>query len=108
MYYKFGEIDNISYIKNQLTNITNNTEDLVTGRITFKNGTLADFTLSYLSEEYQRYYDILEDGVLKRTHLNLDNKMYINEIKHFINCVKYNKVCTNNFFEASNLLKYLI
>ena len=108
LYYKFGPIKDISYIKTKLTNITNDTEDLTTGRIKFNNGTIADFTLNYLSEKYQRYYDILDGEMLKRTHLNLDNEMYIKEINYFIDCVKSNKKCQNDFFEASNLLKHLI
>jgi predicted dehydrogenase len=108
LYYKFGDIKNISYIKNKLTSITNDTEDLVIGRITFDSGTIADFTLNYLSEEYQRYYDILEDGVLKKVNLKLDNQMYVDEIKYFINCVRNNKKCMNDFKEAYSLLKHII
>ena len=108
LYYKFGPIKDISYTKDKLTNITNDTEDLVVGRINFKNGTIADFTLNYLSEEYQRYYDILKDGVLKRVNLNLDNQMYINEIKYFIECIKLNTQGMNSFKEAHTLLKKLI
>ena len=81
---------------------------VVVGRIEFKNGTIADFTLNYLLEEYQRYYDILEDEVLKRKHITIDNQMYIDEIVYFIDCVKHNKKCMNNFQEAHNLLKKLI
>jgi len=108
LYYKFGSIKNISYNKAQLTNITNDTEDLVTGRIEFNSGTIADFTLNYLSEEYQRYYDILEGEVLKRIYLNLDNKMYVKEVNYFIEHVKSNKPCMNNFHEASLLLNNLV
>ena len=108
LYYKFGEIKNISCIKNKLTDITNDTEDLVVGRIEFKNKTIADFTLNYLSDEYQRYYDILENGVLKRTKLKINNKMYIDEIQYFINCITSNTQGMNSFKEAHNLLKNLI
>ena len=108
LYYKFGPIKDISYTKDRLTNITNDTEDLVVGRINFKNGTIADFTLNYLSEEYQRYYDILKDGVLKRVNLNLDNQMYINEIEYFIECIKLNTQGMNSFKEAHTLLKKLV
>ena len=108
LYYKFGEIENVSYIKNKLTDITNDTEDLVIGRIKFKNGTLADFALNYLSEEYQRYYDILEDGVLKRRKLTIDNQMYIDEIVYFVNCIKSKTQGMNSFKEAHGLLKELI
>jgi len=107
LYFKFGNIKNVSYIKNKLTNITNDVEDIVTGRIEFENGTIADFTLNYLSEEYQRYYDVLENGVFKRTNLELDNQMYIEEIKYFINHVKNSTPCMNNFEEANKLLKKL-
>ena len=108
LYYKFGPIENISYTKNKLTDITNDTEDLVIGRIKFKNGTIADFTLNYLSEEYQRYYDILEDEVLKRKHLTIDNQMYMDEIKYFIKCVKSKTQGMNSFKEAHKLLKRLV
>lgn len=108
LYYKFGSIKNINYIKNKLTNITNDTEDLVTGRIEFKNNTIADFTLNYLSEEYQRYYDVLEDNCLKRIHFTVDNQMYIDEIKYFINQINNKQQCMNSFEEAHLLLKHLI
>ena len=108
LYFKFGDIKNISYIKNILTNITNDTEDLVIGRIEFQNGTIADFTLNYLSENYQRYFDVLEDNMLYRVHFEIKNDMYIDEIKYFINCIKNNTYCMNSFEEAYNLLKHLI
>jgi len=108
LYYKFGNIKSVSYIKNKLTNITHDTEDLVIGRIVFERGTIADFALNYLSQEYQRYYDILEDEVLKRVNLKLDNQMYVEEIKYFVKCVRNNKKCMNDFEEAHNLLKHLI
>jgi predicted dehydrogenase len=108
LYYKFGSIKNITYLKNKISNITNDVEDLTTGRIEFESGTIADFTLNYLSEEYQRYYDILEEDTLKRIYFNLDNQMYIDEIEYFINQVKNNQQCMNNFEEANYLLRHLL
>jgi predicted dehydrogenase len=108
LYYKFGNIKNISYIKSKLTNITNDTEDLVVGKIEFESGTIADFTLNYLSTEYQRYYDVLVNDTLNRVYFNLDNKMYLDEIQYFINQVKNKQQCMNNFEEANNLLKLLV
>lgn len=108
LYYKFGPIKDISYIKDKLTNITNNTEDLTIGRIEFESGTIADFTLNYLSEEYQRYFDILKDDTLHRVHFKIGNDMYLKEIKYFIDCVKNKKQCMNNFKEAHLLLKHII
>lgn len=108
LYYKFGLIKNISYIKNKLTNITNDTEDLVAGRIEFENGTTADFILNYLSEEYQRYFDVLDNDCLKRVHFKLDNQMYVDEIKYFINQINNKQQCMNNFEEAHLLLKHLV
>lgn len=105
LYYKFGEIKKITYIKDKLTDITIDTEDFVAGRIEFKNGTIADFSLNYLSEKYQRYYDILEDDVLKRINLKLDNQMYVDEMQYFVNNVKNNTPCINSFEEANKLLK---
>tara|TARA_R110002012_G_scaffold209009_1_gene379348 strand:- start:3905 stop:4723 length:819 start_codon:yes stop_codon:yes gene_type:complete len=107
LYYKFGKIKNISYIKNKLTNITNDTEDLVTGRVEFENGSIADFNLNYLTDEYYRYYDELKDDTLYRTHFEIDNLMYEDEIKYFLQQVKSNKPCMNNFEEANELLKKL-
>lgn len=108
LYYKFGKIKNITYLKSKLTDVTIDTEDLVVGRITFENDTVADFTLNYLCETYQRYYTILEDGVLKTITFTLDNKMYLDEIQYFVNCIKENKQCMNSFQEASYLLNQLI
>ena len=108
LYYKFGSIKDISYIKNKITNITSNTEDLAIGRIEFESGTIADFTLNYLSEEYQRYYDVLENDYLKRVHFEIGNQMYIDEIKYFVNQVTNNLQCMNNFKEAHLLLKHII
>jgi len=107
LYYKFGSIKNISYIKDRLSNITNDTEDLVVGRIYFESGTIADFQLNYLSDEYLRYYDILDKDILRRVHLNIDNSMYVKEISYFIDCIKNKQKCMNNFEEAHDLLKYL-
>lgn len=108
LYFKFGEIEDISYLHRKLTNITNDTEDLTTGTIKFKNGTVADFHLNYLSEDYLRYYDILKDNRLKRTEFVLDNSMYIDEMFYFIDNVANKTQCMNNFEEASKLLKHLI
>jgi len=108
LYFKFGDIKNISYIKNKLTDITNDTEDLVIGRIEFQNGTIADFTLNYLSEEYQRYFDVLKNDTLHRVHFKIENDMYIKEIEYFVDCIKNKKQCMNSFKEANILLKHLI
>lgn len=109
LYFRFGDIKNISYVKNKLTDITNDTEDLVVGRIEFENGTIADFTLNYLSTEYQRYYDILKKDTLDRVYFDFSRStMYLDEIKYFIDCVKTKKQCMNNFEEANKLLKQLI
>lgn len=105
LYSRFGSIKDISYTKDKLTDITNDTEDLVIGRVIFNNGTIADFTLNYLSETYQRYYDVLDEGVLKRVDIRVDNEDYVNQIKHFIECVQLARQSTNNFREAHGLLK---
>ena len=105
LYSRFGSIKDISYTKDKLTDITNDTEDLVVGRVIFNNGTIADFTLNYLSETYQRYYDVLDEGVLKRVDIRVDNEDYVNQIKHFIECVQLARQSTNNFREAHGLLK---
>jgi len=108
LYYKFGDIKNISYIKNKITDNTNDTEDLVVGRVEFENGTIADFHLNYLSETYQRYYDILESDSLKRVDFIINNEMYVKELTYFVDCIKNNKRCMNSFEEAAYLLKKLI
>ena len=69
---------------------------------------MADFTLNYLSEEYHRYFDVLEDDTLDRIHFEIKNDMYVEEIEYFVDCVKNNKQCINSFREANELLKYLV
>lgn len=108
LYFKFGKIQDIFYNKSKLTNITNDTEDLVVGRIYFESGTIADFSLNYLAEDYQRYYEILEDGVLKRRNINISNQMYIDEMTYFVDCVKSNVPAMNDFAEANGLLAKIL
>lgn len=108
LYSKFGAIKNISYLKDKVSNVTVDTEDLVVGRVNFENGTIADFNLNYLCEDYHRYYDVLEDNSLHRVTFNISNEMYLEEIKYFINQVKTNQPCLNSFPEADKLLQHLI
>jgi len=104
LYYKFGEIDSISCSNNKVSRITNDTEDISSGRIIFKNGTIADFSLNYLCENYNRYFDILENDTLHRVKIKIDNSSYVDEVKYFIDCIKNKKQCMNNFEEAFYLL----
>jgi len=108
LYHKFGEIKSVKYDISKLTDVTVDTEDLVVGRIEFSNGTIADFNLNYLSDTYTRYYDVLDNGVLHRVHFNISNQMYIDEINYFVNCIKTNTPCMNNFKEASILLDHIL
>lgn len=108
LYYKFGKIKSISYTKHKLSNVTVDVEDLVTGRIEFDNGTIADFHLDYLSDEYQRYYEILDGNTLKKVEFNISNKMYEDEVQYFVNCVINNTACMNGFEEATTLLRHIL
>lgn len=108
LYYRFGKIKNISYLKHKLTDITNDTEDLVEGTILFENGTNATFHLNYLSDSYERYFDVLEADTLKRVTFQISNQMYVDEIKYFVDCVKNGKQCMNSFEEASYLLENIL
>ena len=112
------------------TKITNDTEDIVKGKIHFKNGVIAYFTLDYLSEEYLRYYDTVDQATdsKKRTYFNFNdkniNQMYIDQMKHFVNyCFKYQEgfeghknfstnakweLCMNNFKKANYLTKLIL
>tara|TARA_R110000744_G_scaffold371368_1_gene482342 strand:+ start:38 stop:853 length:816 start_codon:yes stop_codon:yes gene_type:complete len=107
LYYVYGNIKNIKYTKDKLSNITNDTEDLVRGRIEFDCGTIADFTMNYLSEDYQRYYDILKDDNLRRVDVRVKDYHYKDEISYFIESIKTNSKCMNDFEEAHNLLKLI-
>lgn len=108
LYYKFGEIKTLEIKKNKISSITNDTEDLAKGRVYFSNGTIADFSLDYLSKEYQRYYEILDEDELIKVELFISNQMYLDEIKYFVDCVANKMKCMNDFFEASYLLEKLI
>lgn len=108
LYHIFGEIESISFTKDKIANITIDTEDLVTGRMCFKNGTIADFTLNYLSESYLRYFDFLEKDTLKRVAFDIKDKMYVDEIRYFITKIKTGEKCMNSFEESHSLLKYIV
>ena len=105
LYYKFGSIKSIAYEVRRLTDITVDCEDMATGSIVFSNGTVADFSLNYLCDEYTRYYDVLIDNTIRRQFLTVDNQMYIDELNYFINCLSRQVAPMNNFTEAHYLLK---
>jgi predicted dehydrogenase len=106
--YKFGAIKNLFYSKNKFSNITHDTEDNVVGRIEFAKGTIADFTLNYLSDTYLRYFDILHKNTLKRIHFDTNNSyMYRDQIDYFIKQIQRGKEAMNNFDEAHSLLSAL-
>lgn len=108
LFYKFGEIKEIEFDKYKLTDITNDTEDLVRGKIDFRSGTKASFSLNYLSENYTRYYDIIEKDIIKRVNLKIDNDMYKKQIEYFVQKVTQNAACMNNFNEADYLLTKIL
>lgn len=107
LYYKFGKIKTFQAQKLKISNVTKDTEDLVNGRIVFSNGTIADYHLNYLSDEYTRFYELLdpESGKFIKTKFEITNEMYLKEIKYFLNCLENKEACMNSFEEADYLLK---
>ena len=130
LYFAFGQIQSMTADIIKATRITNDTEDVVKGKIHFKNGVIAYFTLDYLSEEYLRYYDVVDQEVdsKKRTHFNFNdqntNQMYVDQMKYFVDCCfKYQEgfaghkiykanskweLCMNNFKKANYLTKLVL
>lgn len=108
LYYKFGEIQDITYISRKLTAVTKDTEDLATGTINFKNGTVGDFSVNYLCSNYTRYFDFIKYNQMHRQEIQPSDQMYIDELKYFISCIKDGAHPMNNFTEASYLLEKLL
>ena len=106
---KFGEIKDISISKLKVSNITVDVEDIATGRILFENGTIADFHLNYLSENYQRYFEYLDSNhTLKKVDFHIAGEMYEKQVDYFLQQLSNKEQCMNSFAEATKLLSKLL
>ncbi|MAG25480.1 hypothetical protein CMI47_07860 [Candidatus Pacearchaeota archaeon] len=108
IYNWFGKIKQISGIKKKLGDVTVDTEDTVDAEILFESGVMANVHLDYLQPNYTRYFEkIVDDWGTEIYNIKPNNKMYIDEMIYFIDCVKSKKRCMNDINEAIYLIDML-
>ena len=124
LYWLFGKIKTVYNFKtyNLLKINVDSVSDFL---IKFQNNVIGYSHIDYLQKPYVRKLEII--GTLKKLYFNYyknqfliinrlgkikklkikfkRNDMYVNEIKYFINCIKYNKNPTPSLKESKYLLK---
>jgi hypothetical protein len=69
---------------------------------------MANVHLDYLQPNYTRYFEkIVDDWGTEIYNIKPNNKMYIDEMIYFIDCVKSKKRCMNDINEAIYLIDML-
>lgn len=124
----FGDVKEIFCFTGKLSNLEIDTEDIAEIFLKFKSGLIAQIHLDYLQRTYRRYYEFIgEKGVIvwnyvkqsvelysKKTNewrvyqedINTNReKMFIDEVKHFINCIKGKENSVNDILFAKKTLE---
>lgn len=126
----FGKVKEVFCFADKISRLKVDTEDIAEIFLRFKRGAVAQIHLDYLQRTYRRYYEFIgEKGVIiwdfisqsvrlysaksKRweekifyRELNTKNEaMFINELRHFINCIKGRQKSINDISSAAESLK---
>lgn len=128
LYWLFGEVKEVFCFADKVSNLDIDTEDLAEIFLKFKSGIIAQIHLDYLQRTYRRYYKFIgEKGIViwdfikqnvelysKRTnqwkvyqesiYINREI-MFIDEVKHFISCIKDKERSINDILLAKKVLE---
>ena len=111
-----------------ISNLKIDTEDIAEIFLKFRSGSVAQIHLDYLQSVYRRYYEFIgEKGVIvwdymaeevklhtaKTTVRKVFNEkigskreiMFIDEVKHFIDCIKAGRRSVNDIKSAAEILE---
>lgn len=128
LYWLFGEAKEVFCFADKLSDLHIDTEDITEIFLKFKAGTFAQIHLDYLQRTYQRHYKFIgEKGTIildfikqnvefysEKTNqwkvfqesIDADREvMFIDEIKHFINCIKGREPSSNDILFAKKTLQ---
>lgn len=128
LYWFFGKVKEVTAISGRISKLSVRAEDFASIILKFNNNIMAEIHFDYFQRPSFRGCKIIGDkgtiiwnfekndvivyNVKKKewkTHLKLknydNNIMYINEIKHFFNCIKQKKSTINDIQEGIKVLK---
>lgn len=127
----FGEVEEVFCYMDKLSDLEIDTEDIAEILLRFKSGLIVQLHFDYIQRTYRRYYEFIgEKGVavwdyIKRelrvcqekpyqwkiygNDINLElNQMYIEEMKHFINCLLQQEKPMNDISSAKKTLQIVL
>ena len=128
LFWFFGRVSTVSSISDKLSDLQLDVEDFSSTIIKFKNNIIAQIHLDYYQKPSVRTCKIIgKKGIIiwnyENNHLQIfknstkkfstklidkkfnRNKMYVEELKYFLNCVIKKKPCMNSIVEAYEVQK---
>ncbi|MBM3702109.1 MAG: Gfo/Idh/MocA family oxidoreductase [Actinobacteria bacterium] len=128
LYWLFGEVKEIFCFADKISNLDIDVEDIAEIFLKFKSGIIAQIHLDYLQHTYRRYYELIgEKGMIIwdyisqnvqlyskkinqlqvfQENINISREiMFIDEIKHFTNCIESKENSINNITTAKKVLE---
>lgn len=128
LFWLFGEVKEVFCFADKISNLDIDTEDIAEIFLKFKSRTIAQIHLDYLQRTYRRYYEFIgEKGIIIFDYITQEVKLYsektnqwkvfqesintnreimfIDEIKHFINCIKGKEQSINGISSAKKILE---
>ncbi len=126
----FGEVEEVFCYMDKLSDLEIDTEDIAEILLKFKSGLIVQLHFDYIQRTYRRYYEFIgEKGLtvwdyikreimvfqekayqwkVYRDEINLDlNQMYIDEMRHFVNCVLQQEKPLNDILSAKKTLEII-
>lgn len=125
----FSEVKNSVFLYDKLSNLEIETEDMCAASFQFKNKVIGSVKCDYLQKHYTRNCKVIAEkgnlewdfkenivwlkakdkqrAVYKIKDYDL-NSMYIDEIKHFLNCADKRQNTCNDIQDSAKILKHLI
>lgn len=131
LYWLFGEVMEVFCFADKVSKLKIDTEDIAEIFLKFKTGVIAQIHLDYLQRTYRRYYKFIgENGTIvvdfikqsvklyskttnqwkvfqKSMNTNTE-KMFIDETKHFISCIRQGKRSVKDIQSAKEILKIVM
>ena len=128
LFWFFGKVSNVLSISDKLSDLQLDVEDFSSSILKFKNNIVAEIHLDYYQKPSVRkckiigrkgkiiwnyennHLQIFKNSTKKLSTKLIDkkfdrNKMYVEELKYFLNCVKNKKDCMNSIVEAYEIQK---
>ena len=128
LFWFFGKVSNVLSISDKLSDLQLDVEDFSSSILKFKNNIVAEIHLDYYQKPSVRkckiigrkgkiiwnyennHLQIFKNSTKKLSTKLIDkkfdrNKMYVEELKYFLNCVKNKKTCMNSIIEAYEVQK---